>query len=76
MKIHMKTLVYFSLCLIIITTIFWIYQRFFSDSIEGFTPKIREVYRPYVRKIRIFSENFYNNSIENVSTFFRKMGVI
>ena len=46
------------------------------DSTEGFTPKMREIYRPYIRKIRVFSENFYNNTIDNVSTFFRKTGVL
>ena len=71
MRIH-KSLIYFSLIFIIIMNILFI----LPDSTEGFTPKMREIYRPYIRKIRVFSENFYNNTIDNVSTFFRKTGVL
>jgi hypothetical protein len=70
MRIY-KSLIYFSLFIIIINILF-----IRSDSAEGFTPKMREMYRPYVRKIRVYSENFYNKTIENVSTFFRKTGIL
>jgi hypothetical protein len=43
---------------------------------EGFTPKIREFYRPYVRNSRIFSESLYNKHKTNVTNLFRKFGII
>jgi len=45
-------------------------------NVEGFTPKIREIYRPYVRNARIFGENMYNISSSNISNLFRKFGII
>lgn len=45
-------------------------------NVEGFTPKIREMYRPYVRHARLFGENIYNNSSSNISNLFRKFGII
>jgi hypothetical protein len=42
---------------------------------EGFSLKLGHIYRPYVRKVRVYSENLYNNVTGNVSTFFRKIGV-
>ena len=39
---------------------------------ESFTPKIKELYRPYVRKARVFSENFYIKQKNNISNLFRK----
>ena len=76
MRFRMKTWGYFSLYLILLIIIFWMFQKTSLNSIEGFTPKMREIYRPYIRKIRVFSENVYNNTIDNVSTFFRKTGVL
>jgi len=36
---------------------------------EGFTPKIRGLYRPHVRNMRIYSEGFLNHY---TSDFFKK----
>ena len=47
-----------------------------SSNIENFTPKIREFYRPYVRKARNIGEGFYNNTTSNMSNLFRKFGII
>ena len=43
---------------------------------EGFTPYMRRIYRPYVRKARIVTENFYETNTNNVNIFFRKFGVM
>lgn len=44
---------------------------------EGFIPrKIKEIYRPYARKIRINYEGFYNKSATSVSNVFRKFGIL
>ena len=79
---------YFSFLIIIIITIIILSFNFynFSNSFhpynsfnpsvnEGFTTKLGGIYRPYIRKARLFSENFYNNTTGGVSTFFRKIGL-
>jgi hypothetical protein len=45
-------------------------------NVEGFTPKIREMYRPYVRNSRIFGETMYNNYSSTISNLFRKFGIM
>lgn len=45
-------------------------------NVEGFTPKIREMYRPYVRHARLFGEGLYNTSSSNISNLFRKFGIM
>ena len=72
MKIH-----YFSLIFIILFLIFcsYFYSLFFPVIEEGFSIKLGHIYRPYVRKLRVYSENFYNNTTGNISTFFRKIGI-
>jgi hypothetical protein len=46
------------------------------DYVESFTPKIKEMYRPYVRNARIISEGFYNKTNSNISNLFRKFGIM
>jgi hypothetical protein len=43
---------------------------------EGFTSGIRQMFRPSIRNIRLFFENYYNLIKKNTSLFFRKIGVI
>jgi hypothetical protein len=45
-------------------------------SVESFTPKIREMYRPYVRNARVIGEGFYNKANSNISNLFRKFGIM
>jgi hypothetical protein len=47
-----------------------------SHTVEHFTPKIREMYRPIVRNTRILSEGFYNKTSSNISNLFRKFGIM
>ena len=66
--------------LIILFIVYYIYKRFYNigcncNKKENFTPKIREMYRPYVRNARIVSEGFYGNSKNNVNHLFRKLGL-
>ena len=51
------------------------YNSFNPSVNEGFTTKLGRFYRPYVRKARLFSENFYSNTTGGVSSFFRKIGL-
>lgn len=69
----MKYLLY-KFCLFLII-LFFAYVNS-SRNVENFTPKIREMYRPYVRNARIIKDGFYNNSYSSISNLFRKFGII
>ena len=43
---------------------------------EGFTPRIREMYRPYLRHSRIFTHKVYNHHKNNIYNLFRKFGLM
>jgi hypothetical protein len=47
-----------------------------KKSTEAFTPKIRELYRPYVRNARIITEGFYEKNKSDMSNLFRKFGIM
>ena len=69
----MKYLLY-NLFFIIIIIIFAYINSL--HNAEGFTPKIKEMYRPYVRNARIFGEDIYNKSSSTISNLFRKVGIM
>ena len=69
----MKNLIYNFLLILII--IFFSYIKTLHN-VEEFTPKINEMYRPYVRNARIIGEEFYNKSASNISNLFRKFGIM
>ena len=69
----MKYLMYY-LFFIIIVFVFAYYNSL--HDVENFTPKIREMYRPYVRNARIIGEEFYTKHKNNISNFFRKFGIM
>ena len=43
---------------------------------EGFTPRIREMYRPYLRHSRMFTDKVYNHHTNNIYNLFRKFGLM
>jgi hypothetical protein len=66
--------------LIICVLLYYIYTRYYNmDCIcnkkENFTPRIREMYRPYLRHARITSDDFYGDSRNNINHLFRKFGL-
>jgi len=67
--------------LIILFIIYYIYTRYYYNNInnsnkkENFTPKIREMYRPYLRHARVVSDDFYGNHKNNINSVFRKFGL-
>ena len=71
--LYMKYLAYYIFFSLIV-----LFFAYFNSlhTVESFTPKIKELYRPYVRKARIFSENFYTKQKNNISNLFRKFGII
>ena len=68
-------------CFFIIIILFFAYINTLQDvdnekEKEAFTPKIRQLYRPYLRNARIISEGLYNNHSTNISNLFRKVGIM
>jgi hypothetical protein len=66
--------------IIIIFIIYYIYTCYYNieckcNKKENFTPKMRQMYRPYVRHARVVSEGFYGDSKNNITRLFRKFGL-
>ena len=69
----MKNLIYNCFLFLIIVIFAYINSL---HTVESFTPKIKEIYRPYVRNASIIGEGFYNKSNSNISNLFRKFGIM
>jgi hypothetical protein len=69
----MKNLIYNCFLLLIVLIFAYINSL---HTVESFSPKINEIYRPYVRNARIIGEGFYNRSSSNISNLFRKFGIM
>jgi hypothetical protein len=52
------------------------YESKHINEKEAFTPKMRELYRPYVRNARIITEGFYEKNKSDISNLFRKFGIM
>ena len=64
-------------CIFLIMILFFAYiNTIYQHNQEAFTPKIREMYRPYVRDARIISEGFYEKNKSDISNLFRKFGIM
>lgn len=70
MKHYYKYILFFSLILIVVS--------YFNSlqNVEGFTPFLKKIYRPYVRNTRIISESFIDNNKTKLVNFFRKVGIV
>jgi hypothetical protein len=42
-----------------------------DHTLEGFTPRLKQAYRPLARNIRIVGEGFYNRTKQKMSNIFR-----
>ncbi len=62
------------LILILLFIIILILQNNYSAK-EGFTSRLREMYRPYFRNIRLFFEKVYDNIKTKFLLFNRKIGL-
>jgi hypothetical protein len=64
-------------CFFLIIILFFAYNNtMYQHKQEAFTPKFREMYRPYVRDARIISEGFYEKNKSDISNLFRKFGIM
>lgn len=69
----MKHLIYGCFLFLIVVAFAYVKSQ---QSIENFTPEIRKLYRPHVRKARVFSEGFYDKTTTDISNLFRKFGIM
>ena len=72
----MKYIIYNIIFIIILIFVCINILYYLEERKEAFTPAIRELYRPYVRNVRIQSEGFYNRISSNISNLFRKYGIL
>lgn len=63
---------------ILIIGLITIYDLFSENGYrEPFIPrKVKEIYRPFHRNIRMSYEGFYNKSSNHISNLFRKFGIL
>ena len=64
--------------LLVIVLIMYILKHVNRDvHQESFIPrKIKEMYKPYTRNIRIYYKGLYNKSKTSLSNVFRKFGIL
>ena len=72
----MKYIIYICIFVVILIYVCINILYYLEDRTEAFTPAIRELYRPYVRNMRILSEGFYNTSTSDISNLFRRYGIL
>jgi hypothetical protein len=71
-----KLIVLAVLIIIICKVIHHMQIHYFTNKKESFTTGIREMYRPYVRNVRLIGGNYYNKIKQYFHLFFRKFGLI
>lgn len=72
----MKNLINYIMFVIFLACIIIVNAYIKTNSVEGFTSNVREAYRPYMRKMRVFYDNTYKNISLRVQNLFRKIGFI
>lgn len=63
--------------IVILIFIIYFFQQFINDTnIEGFTPKIKSIYRPYIRNLNQKYDNFLDNyNTENIIIKLKKWNI-
>lgn len=54
----------------------FLFTSYYTRINEAFTPSIRKMYRPYVRKARLHSEGFIHRGTNDASRLFKKIGIL
>lgn len=70
----MKYIAYY--CFFTMVILIFAYFNSLPKDKESFTPKIREMYRPYTRKTRTLMDEFYNNNKRKGENFLKKMKML
>jgi hypothetical protein len=75
-KSIIKIIAEFVVIFIILYVLYFLMNLDTNTNKENFTTGIREVYRPYVRNVRLIHDNYYNKLKTNIQLIFRKIGLI
>jgi hypothetical protein len=75
-KSIIKIIAEFVVIFIILYVLYFLMNLDTNTNKENFTTGIREVYRPYIRNIRLIYDDYYNKLKTNIQLFFRKIGLI
>jgi hypothetical protein len=73
---YFKTKIKIIIAMVLIIVIVFVLLVKMNKNKEGFTTGIREMYRPYLRSVRLIYDNYYNKLKTNIQLFFRKIGLI
>jgi hypothetical protein len=63
------------ICLILIIT-FCLYFNNNNNNYENFTPFMRKMYRPHLRRARLMTDNIYEGYKNNVIILLRKYNIL
>jgi hypothetical protein len=63
------------IAVVLITIVLFLLVKMIKNK-EGFTTGFREMYRPYIRNVRLIYDNYYTRVKNNTQLIFRKFGVI
>jgi hypothetical protein len=47
----------------------------YNIEIESFTPRVREMYRPYLRDARIYTQGLISNKRDDFNRLYRQLGL-
>lgn len=64
----------FIILLLLFIVVLAIYNSYTIE--EGFTPPLRRIYRPYIRRARVTTETFYSDKSNGISNLLRRFGIM
>ena len=72
---YFKSNVKIIITVVLITMVLILLVKMIKNK-EGFTTGFREMYRPYIRNVRLIYDNYYTRVKNNTQLLFRKFGLI
>jgi hypothetical protein len=70
-KSNLRYIILWCLIIAVVSMIIIISTKQKNHSLETFTPRLGQIYRPFARRFRIFGEGFYNRTKQNISNLIR-----
>ena len=66
----------FLFTIVIFSFIIYYIIMYYIINTEGFTPGVRELYRPLIRQTKSLKENLIDKNLNKIHTSLRKNGII
>jgi Ca2+-dependent lipid-binding protein len=66
----------FLFTIVIFPVIIYYIMMYYINNIEGFTPSIRELYRPIIRQTTSLKEKLVDKNLKKIHTSLRKNGIM